>query len=108
MDQATELTNRCANESFYAARCQELTRALEFCRDRLESWETLMSEATGVAGWHLNGKVAEWGELDEPTMTVAGIEVANRVLAGGTFVMGQAEAHAGTGPTTDLARSDTA
>ena len=44
------------------ARVAELVAALEF-------WRDLRNESKGLAYYHLNGKVAYWGEFDDPTDT---------------------------------------
>ena len=33
-------------------------------RELLRAWDGLACESSGVAGWHLNGAVAEWNEFD--------------------------------------------
>ncbi|KKK62593.1 hypothetical protein LCGC14_3002760, partial [marine sediment metagenome] len=32
----------------------------------LKVYEDIVAESHGVAGWHLNGDLAEWGEFDLP------------------------------------------
>ena len=36
-------------------------------REALEFWQDIKSESAGLAGYHLNGDVCGWGELDDPT-----------------------------------------
>ncbi len=45
----------------------QLRAALDEAEGALKWWQELKCESRGVAGYHMNGDVAEWDELDDPT-----------------------------------------
>ena len=49
------------------ARVKELEAQNARLRAALEWWRGLRDESRGVAGYHLNGDIAYWGEFEDPT-----------------------------------------
>ena len=47
-----------------------LTCSNNALREGLEWWRSLRDASNGLAGYHLNGDVAKWGEFEDPTDAV--------------------------------------
>jgi hypothetical protein len=55
-------------EDIDAGICSEIERRMRHAEQLLDEVLATMNNSTGVAGWHLNGDIADWDEFEDRQM----------------------------------------